>query len=1320
MQKIIHLVLALAIILGLGSGIFDQAQAQIAIQTTLVLDGTRDAGYTLLAQDASGDLANPGPGAWSGTLWTDLTNLYVADDGLNLWVYIDLPAYTKAGSSGEIALTIDKDGDSSSSGGAVDPWGSAVSYNYNSLYNNVGQTPQPASVSVHPDFVIRGNLSGMGGNPPDDNNGWTELRTWNGSSWNGSGVNWGGITGSAQVGSKIAYANNQGVEFKIPWADLGLPAGGMVNLQFYALQKGTTRGAYDTLPSDDQSNGWNDPTAQTKLATFGGSIEVPAAPGGVQASDGSFSDKVRITWQVSSGATSYDVYRALTLDGSKTMVGGASAAMLDDTTAAAGTSYYYWVKAKNGAGESDFSTPDSGYRNANPPLDPPAGVQASDGTYTDKVAVTWTAVSGATSYDIYRSDTAGGAKTLLGNATTMAFNDLTGSANIPYFYWVKAKNATEESDFSASDTGYRNGPNPTNCDGAAVGDGSIATAEIYHDSTVLDYRNPLGNIAPDASAILQLRVCHNDAQRVRVWVWKTGDPLNTPSNKYEATVGSIVGGYDFWEFAVPGPGAVIDQWYQFEVIDGSRSGFYRVAGTNNSGPGVWSDTLTDRSWKLGTTNGGGGTTDYYVPDWMKDAIIYQIFPDRFRNGNAANDVLLTNRTVYGPTTCANGVCQPYLTSWNNAVIQDPNFGIEFKGGDLEGITQKINAGYFDDLGINVLYLNPVFDASSNHGYDTNDYYNIRPGFGGNAAFEALIDAAQVHNIRVILDGVYNHLGSDSKYMDGYGYNRWPASNGACEAVNPYRSWFTTGGQGSGCTDGWGWKGWYNYETIPELVENDVVKTFFYRGGSPQSPGGVSVNQYWINQGTSGWRYDVAQDITLSWWKDMRPYVKDVALGGDPDVLMLAEVTGGCASGLYQQYLTKDGIDSVMNYCFRDWVRGFANGDAPASFDSSWNGYRQAIPPSPWSIQMNLISSHDSPRLLSQLGDNKQRLKLAVILQMTVPGAPSVYYGDEVGMSGTGDPSNRNAYPWADTGGTPDTDMYAHFKKMITMRRDHSALRRGDMATLTTSGVYAYVRWDNSEVILVVLNNTDAVQNVTVPVNSYLPESTVLTDLLNGGTSTISGGGVAVSVPAKWGKVLYAANSNVAPAIPTGVSASDGSFGDKVVVTWSVSSGATAYRVYRATGTLETKIPLGTTTLTTYNDLSAASGEMYFYWVKALNATQESDFSAPDSGYRQAEVAPLAPTNVQASDSVWMDHVQVSWDAVAGVTGYEIYRADSLGATKTLLATITGVIYDDDAVTANRTYYYWVKSKKNSLTSDFSAPDTGNAIILSVYLPEICY
>ncbi len=954
----------------------------------ILLDGYRDSSYTLLADDPSSDLANPGPGEWPGTAWTDLTGLYIADDGVYFYVYVDLPAYAKSISSGEIGLAIDVTGDVAASGGSADPWGNAITYAYTSTHNNVGTTPITATNTILPDFIVRGNIPGISGNPPDDNNGWTELRSWSGTVWSGAGVNWGGIASGGQVGSHIAYVDNQGVEIAIPWADLGLPAGSTLHLEFFATQKGAAKGAFDTLPSDDQSTSWNDATIQRRLASYGDSLNTPTPTGTL---------------------------------------------------------------------------------------------------LTPTITRTPTATS-------------------------------TGSANY--------------------------------CVGADPGDNNIATDRIFHDSTQLIYRNPLGSIPTNGSATLTLRTCASDVQQVQILVWKTGDPLGAPSNTYSASVGYTSDDHDYWQFDVPGPGTLVDQWYQFKVTDGTTTGYYHVlAGAGNAGPGAWSSSLLDLSWKLGTS-----VPDYSVPAWMKDAVIYQIFPDRFRNGSLTNDPPLytSGVQIYGPNTC-NGYphgrgsgpqCVVDGRTWaeglDNAAghLLVPSWGVDFYGGDLQGVIEKINAGYFNDLGVNTLYLNPVYNASSNHGYDINDYYNIRPYFGDNAVFDTLIDAAEAHGLRVVLDVVFNHTGSDSIYIDGYGRNRWP-TDGACESSSsPFRAWFKTGGTGTqwGCSGDWLWQGWWGFETIPELFENDPVKDFFYRGGSAQSPSGVSVSQFWADKGIAGWRYDVAQDITLGFFSDMRQYVKG-GLGsyGDDQTLMLGEVTGGCDWGLYKSYLTENGLDSVMNYCFRDWAISFANGSAPSSFDSSFNSFRATIPESPFYALMNLVDSHDSTRALRLLSDDKNRLKLLVILQMTLPGAPSVYYGDEVGVTGGGDPDNRRTYPWSDAGGSPDTALYDHYKTLIGIRNDHSALRGGDIQTLLvddSAHVYSYIRWDASETVVVALNNGSGPQAAAIPVGSYLADGTVLTDLLNGGTVTVTGGNINLSINSQWGDILQVTSSPEPTDTPT--------------------------------------------------------------------------------------------------------------------------------------------------------------------------------------------
>jgi hypothetical protein len=243
-QRLLGCLFLLVMLLAAGSS------PAAADQLTVTLDGVRDAGYVRIATDPAGDLASPGPADWTGVAWTDLTALYVAADAANLYVYVDAPAYNNTDSSGQIGLAIDVDG--AASGGSADPWGNALTFTYNSLNGF------PTGGAFLPDYVIRGIVSRDGG--------WTELRTWDGN-WNtGAGTNWGGINGG-EVGTHIAYSFGNGIELAIPRADIGDPDLAHVNLQFFGTQGSSIKGAYDTIPSDDQSTGWDDATTQTNLVS---------------------------------------------------------------------------------------------------------------------------------------------------------------------------------------------------------------------------------------------------------------------------------------------------------------------------------------------------------------------------------------------------------------------------------------------------------------------------------------------------------------------------------------------------------------------------------------------------------------------------------------------------------------------------------------------------------------------------------------------------------------------------------------------------------------------------------------------------------------------------------------------------------------------------------------------------------------------------------------------------------------------------------------------------------------------------------------------
>jgi hypothetical protein len=262
-------IFSIAVLVALGCGL-QLANKSIAKQTfsiqatPMLVDGVRESQYKLLATDAGNDLAVPGPGSWSGTAWTDLISLYVYQTQDALYIYVDLPAYQQQTSTGEIGLAIETSADQPNIGGSVDPWQRAITFGYTSIYHNWDQTPQNSLYTRKPDWMLRGNIPGFAAT----DNGWTELRHWTDGRWANANINWGGLLPNQQQSSRIAYANQRGVEIMLPYADLGILADSPLHLQFFALQAGATKGAFDTLPSDNQSTNWDTATTQTNLASL--------------------------------------------------------------------------------------------------------------------------------------------------------------------------------------------------------------------------------------------------------------------------------------------------------------------------------------------------------------------------------------------------------------------------------------------------------------------------------------------------------------------------------------------------------------------------------------------------------------------------------------------------------------------------------------------------------------------------------------------------------------------------------------------------------------------------------------------------------------------------------------------------------------------------------------------------------------------------------------------------------------------------------------------------------------------------------------------
>jgi cyclomaltodextrinase len=423
-----------------------------------------------------------------------------------------------------------------------------------------------------------------------------------------------------------------------------------------------------------------------------------------------------------------------------------------------------------------------------------------------------------------------------------------------------------------------------------------------------------------------------------------------------------------------------------------------------------------------------------TPDWVKDAVFYQIFPDRFA---------ISGR-IPKPSN---------LEPWDDAPTLRG-----FKGGDLLGVVEHLD--YLQDLGINALYLNPVFQSTANHRYHTFDYEQVDPILGGNAALRALLDQAHQRGIRVVLDGVFNHAsrgffqfsdilenGPKSPYLDWFHVERWP--------LHPYDT-----------SQPANYQSWWNIRELPEFnTDTPVVREFLWR-----------IARQWIDFGIDGWRLDVPEQIDdAPFWREFRKRVR----AGNPNAYLVGEIWHQAAD-----WLQGDRFDALMNYPISRACLGFMGGD---DLDTSERpgGYElerltaeefadQVEATLQWydwevvQVQLNVLDSHDMSRFRGLVGGRADRLKLAVLFQMTFPGAPCIYYGDEIGLAARGVPGCREGFPWDPK--RWDQDLRGFYKAAIGLRHDHRALRRGRMTRVQAGdGVYAYLRHLDEEVLLVVLN-----------------------------------------------------------------------------------------------------------------------------------------------------------------------------------------------------------------------------------------------------------
>ena len=481
----------------------------------------------------------------------------------------------------------------------------------------------------------------------------------------------------------------------------------------------------------------------------------------------------------------------------------------------------------------------------------------------------------------------------------------------------------------------------------------------------------------------------------------------------------------------------------------------RTGATEDRYPAAFQITVYDRTFQ--------------TPDWMKGAILYQIFPDRFSRGVSYQQGQM-QRARQAPE-------RVFHEEWCEDVDIDghPETGYiacDFFGGTLDGITEKIP--YIQQLHVDCVYLNPIFEARSNHRYDTADYLNADPMLGGMRAFDRFAEQMKKVNIRFLMDGVFSHTGADSRYFNKLErYEEPGAYNAALHQIrSKYSSWYSFYRDENGSL---GYDSWWGFSDLPNVNENDLSYRDYIFGDN-------GVIRSWLRRGASGFRLDVSDELPDSFLRELRSTVKEETKG---EGFVLGEVWEDASNkisyGSYRDFLLGRTHDAVMGYTFRDAVLGFFTWAFEAQIlNSRLESFRENYPPQVYYCNMNLISSHDVPRALTVVGgdpdpgDRKtqktiqmspqqlrtglQRVRLALMIQMCYVGSPCIYYGDEVAMEGYRDPFNRRTYPW-DRLAQYQTDQLSFFQWATRLRKEYPVLKTGCYRTIFAEGdVFVFERY----------------------------------------------------------------------------------------------------------------------------------------------------------------------------------------------------------------------------------------------------------------------
>ncbi|MCL2121095.1 MAG: alpha-amylase family glycosyl hydrolase [Clostridiales bacterium] len=557
---------------------------------------------------------------------------------------------------------------------------------------------------------------------------------------------------------------------------------------------------------------------------------------------------------------------------------------------------------------------------------------------------------------------------------------------------------------------------------------------------------------------LRLTLCYRRGFcRKAILMWK---PDEGEAREQPMTWKETIGGDDVFSAQLLTPSTGL-YWYWFRIETAEGTFVVDNEGPRDESLMPYQLTVYDAALK--------------TPDWVKGGVMYHIFVDRFARGGAQARPMLPGtvlRSDWGAT--------PTFLPDEKGIVHNN----DFFGGNLEGVLSKLP--YLQKQGITCLYLSPIFEAASNHKYDTGDYMRVDPGFGNESALRKLCEEAIARGMRVVLDGVFSHVGADSIYFNKYGNYQ---SLGAYQSkASPYYPWFTF--------RDWpeSYASWWDIPLLPEIDKNEPTYREYIAG-----KGGVV--EHWLDCGISGWRLDVVDELPDAFLDSLCSTIRRKR----PDALIVGEVwedaSNKIAYGARRRYFLGGQLDSVMNYPLKDAIISYIRNQSAAIMADTMAILIQNYPKPVLDSLMNILGTHDTLRILTALGNEslpetkaeiasfrlsdeqrvygKRMLRIASALQFMLPGFPCVYYGDEAGMEGGADPFNRVCYPW----GAEDEELVDWYKRLAEIRRARPVFREGAYKlVIAREGVFAFKRGEGADTVLIAVNVGE--EKFTFPMESF--------------------------------------------------------------------------------------------------------------------------------------------------------------------------------------------------------------------------------------------